>query len=160
MENKFFGLKTAIEETEKFYKEQLSSIDTFKIHQGRMLTSISLIITTFGFLLSRIESKLDVIPSFVIAVGALFLVYLCIYSFLVMPISLDTPIEINKDVLKKAFAKPEEKNILENKLENYINVIHKNSLKINKLVIWSKISILIFFAIIIIVFINFCIIVM
>jgi len=155
MENKYIGLKTAIEETEKYFKEQIGSMETFKAHQGRMLTSVSLIIATFGFIKSQTQKSISISPLLVIIIGLLFIIYVTVYSFLIMPISMEMPIKIEKSVLREAFSIKAEKKILENKLENYINAIDVNRKKINKLIFWSRLSTIVYLIILVVAIIIF-----
>ena len=149
MENQFLGLKTAIEESEKYLRDQINSVETFKSHQSRILTSVSLIISVTGLLLGQNQKSLVISPVILVILGTLFCIILIDYAFVILPISLDTPIRIDRTVFNKAFiGKPEEK-ILNNKLKNYIIVINNNRRKITRLIWASRVSVVSFLFILI-----------
>jgi len=156
MENKYTDLQTAFEETEKYYIEQLESVETFKSYQGRLLTSVSLIIATFGFVINQINEDIDISPFFVIVIGALFMIYIAIYSYIVMPISLEWPILIEKENLKSLFEGKEEKQIFETKLDNYLDAVEMTRSKVKSFKCLAYFSALIYLAILISTFIVFC----
>jgi len=156
MDNKLFGIKTAIEESEKYLKEQFENVDSFKSSQGRILTSMSLIISVFGFLLSQSTKNVSVSPINIFCIGALFTIIVGIHSFSIMPISLKAPIAIEWDIFEDIFFNQNEKTVLENKIENYIKAIDDNRKIISKLIWRSRISVAAYLIILVDVFIIFC----
>lgn len=144
MEKSFLGPKTAIEETEKVLEEQFDSVNSFKQLQSRMLTSLSFIVSALGLLTGLQATSLIISPVVLTAIMLLFVCFLIIYSLLLMPTSLEMPFRIEFDVFKEMFFEKPEKEILENKLENYIAVVKNNRRKINRLLWFSRISAVIY----------------
>ena len=149
MEDKLFGAKVAIEESEKYLKEQIDSVETFKTHQSRMLTSLSLIISVIGLIIGLQEERIVITHGIFIMIGVLFLAFVAIYTLLVMPISVEMPIKTDFDVYKEIFFDKPEKRVLENKLENYLLAVKKNRRKINRLVYLSRISTVLYLVLIV-----------
>lgn len=139
MEDKLFGAKVAIEESEKYLKEQIDSVETFKLHQSRMLTSLSLIISVIGLIIGLREGR-SMPPAIPILIGILFLGFVIIHTIMIMPISLEMPLKIDFAIFKKIFFDKPEKKVLENKLANYLKAVRNNQVKINRLVCLSRIS--------------------
>ena len=152
MKNKLIGLRTSVEETENYFKEQIDSVDSFKEHQSRILTSVSLIVSVAGLLLGKNETPVEIPLCALISIGVLFCVILLIFAFVMMPVSLDTPLKIDRSIFNRAFIGKTEEKILNNKLKNYIIVINQNRKKITKLIWASRVSVVAFLLILVIVF--------
>jgi hypothetical protein len=145
MEDSIFGLNLAINESRDFLNKQIESIEAFKRHQGRILTSLSLIISMLGLIFGLQPEPLDKITSMLLtATGGLFLVFVFIYAFLIKPVALQTPLEVDFDNFEDILFNKPPKETLENLLENLIDVVKINKQTIDRFDSWSLVSTIIF----------------
>jgi len=147
MEDNIFGLNLAINESRDFLNKQIESVESFKKHQGRILTSLSLIISMLGLIFGLQPEALDKITSVLLTVtGGLFFVFVIIYAFMIKPVALQTPLEVDFDNFEGILFNKPPKETLENLLENLIDVVKINKQTLDRFDSWSLVSTIIFLA--------------
>jgi len=156
MENDNFDIETSIDQSEKFLHEQFDSVKNIKDHQKSLLSSVSIIIAVSTLIIKYLTEEIFIDPLMIFGLGALFAFMVVVYSFSIMPVELQTPIKISYKIFEKIFFNKSKKEILENKLRNYVDVIDNNELIIKQLMCRSKISTTAYLIILATLFYLFC----
>jgi len=149
MEDKFYDIKEAIEESGKVLKEQIDNVESFKAHQSRMLTSLSLIVSVAALILGLQEETAIIPPAIFILVAVAFVGFVIIHALSIMPIKIKMPIKVDFDIFKEIYLDKPEKELLENKLTNYVDVVETNREIFNRMYLWSSISTVLYLVLIV-----------
>ncbi len=154
-----FDLETSIEETNSFLEEQYNGVNIIKDSVRDLMSSAGLIIallSLFQINFGKVnvqELNIKEISIFVAIVLYIFMIILSV--FILSPIKVFTPIEINKESFKILFYNKSPQEILENKLENYLLAVKLNESVFKKASYISKFDSWLYIFIIIILVISF-----
>ena len=156
--SKNYDLETALDETKSYLDEQYKSIDTIKSSVRDLMSSAGLIIALLSLLQINIHDLDFLNPSskelLVLSSIIFYIILIIIGVFLLMPIKMFTPMEISKITFQKLFYNKEPKKILENRIENYLNIVEQNRRILKKASFLSKISSIIYILIILLLVIS------
>lgn len=124
-----YDLETSLEEAKSYLVEQYNSINTIKESVRDLMSSAGLVIALLSLLQININNfdlhKIDRKELLVLVAICFYILMIIISVFLLSPIKMSTPIEINKEIFRELFYNKKPKNILENRVTNYLISIQK-----------------------------------
>lgn len=128
--SKYIGMQAALDEVEKAYTNQLSSMDAIKSTTRSILSSASLIVSLISTL-QLFTSK--VAPEWLIwyragvgLIAFLYIILILLCIIVLVPTNMFGPVSLNWKVLVETFDKKKEKDVIDMRVSALINAIDLN----------------------------------
>jgi len=126
--NDNYDFTTMLEEAQKYYDAQIRSFDVLRDHGKTVLGTASVLVSLFAiFGTTNLSNQNSIFYALIIASIAVLYGWLMFKSLLAsIPKNIHYPIDATEQEYAKAYLNKNKKDIIKQRIANYLNIIEKN----------------------------------